>query len=67
VLLLHATNDIVVPPGQSLLMKRALESAGRPVECHVLKDEDHWLSKEQTRIEMLEKSLAFINKHIGAK
>jgi dienelactone hydrolase len=67
VLLLHATNDIIVPPGQSLLMKRALERAGRPAEHQVLEDEDHWLSNEPTRIEMLEKTLAFINKHIGIR
>lgn len=67
VMLLHGSNDTIVPPGQSLLMKRALESAGRPVEHHVLKGEDHWLSNEATRIEMLERSLVFIDKHIGSE
>lgn len=67
VMLLHGTDDIVVPPGQSLLMKRALESAGRPVEHRDLKGEDHWLSHQSTRIEMLERTLAFVNKNIGAK
>jgi len=67
VLLLHGTNDIVAPPGQSLMMKRALENEGRPVEHRELRGEDHWLSQEGTRTEMLERSLAFVTKHIGAK
>jgi len=67
VMLIQSTDDIVVPPGQSVLMRKALEEAGRPVEYVVLEGEDHWLSNEKTRIEMLVKSLDFIGKHIGAK
>jgi pimeloyl-ACP methyl ester carboxylesterase len=67
ILLVVSSEDIVVPPGQSLIMRRALEGARRPVEMVTLKNEDHWLSNEATRIEMLEKSLDFINRHIGPK
>ncbi len=67
IMLIQSTDDIVVPPGQSVIMRKALEEARRPVEYVSLKGEDHWLSNESTRIEMLEKSLAFINKHIGAQ
>jgi dipeptidyl aminopeptidase/acylaminoacyl peptidase len=67
IMLIQSTDDSIVPQGQSLLMRKALESAKRPVTYLALEGEDHWLSKEPTRIEMLEKSLAFIDKHIGPR
>ncbi len=66
IMLIQSSDDIVVPPGQSVLMRKALEEADRPVVYVTLEGDDHWLSKEKTRIEMLETSLAFINKHVGA-
>jgi len=67
VMLIQSTDDIVVPPGQSVIMRKALEDARRPVVYATLKGEDHWLSHEKTRVEMLDVSLAFINTHIGPK
>lgn len=67
IMLIQSTDDTVVPPGQSVLMRKALEAAKRPVAYVVLEGEDHWLSTERTRIEMLEKSLGFIDRHIGAQ
>lgn len=67
ILLMHGRDDTVVPIGQSLEMRDALKQAGKPVEFVELKSEDHWLSRPASRTEMLERSLAFINKHIGAK
>src|SRR5262249_34942237 len=63
VLLIHGENDSVVRIDQSRLMERALKAAGKPVEFVVMPGEDHWLSSETTRQIMLEKSLAFVQKH----
>jgi dipeptidyl aminopeptidase/acylaminoacyl peptidase len=63
VLLIHGKNDIVVPIDQSLLMRDALTSAGKPVELVELTGEDHWLSKAETRTQMLEASVAFVEKY----
>lgn len=67
IMLIESTDDVIVPIGQSVLMRKALEEAKRPVVYVTLEGEDHWLSRENTRVEMLEKSLAFINEHIGVK
>jgi dipeptidyl aminopeptidase/acylaminoacyl peptidase len=67
IMLIESTDDIFVPTGHSVLMRKALENAKRPVVYIKLEGEDHWLSREKTRIEMLEKSLGFINEHIGPK
>ena len=63
ILLIHGTDDTVVPIEQSREMEQALRSAGKPVEFVVTKDEDHWLSKAQTRIETLKAAVAFIVKY----
>lgn len=63
VLLIHGEDDTVVPIAQSGIMEGALESAGKPVEFIRMKGEDHWLSTEATRIEMLTHALAFVKKH----
>ena len=44
VLLIHGTDDSVVPIGQSREMADALKAAGKTVEFQITKDEDHWLS-----------------------
>ncbi|MEI9984600.1 MAG: hypothetical protein WDN69_16180 [Aliidongia sp.] len=44
-------------------MAKALEQAGKPVQTVVLKEEDHWLSRQATRIQMLQESIAFIEKN----
>ncbi len=63
VLLIHGVDDTVVPIAQSGMMASALESADKPVEIIRMKGEDHWLSGEATRIEMLTHALAFVKKH----
>jgi len=63
ILLIHGEDDTVVPIAQSGIMQGALESADRPVEFIRMKGEDHWLSSEATRIEMLTHALAFVKKH----
>jgi acetyl esterase/lipase len=63
VLLIHGENDTVVPITQSQLMERSLRQAGQPVELVTMPGEDHWLSVAATRQVMLEKSVAFVEKH----
>ena len=63
VLLIHGKNDSVVPIDQSLVMRDALRNAGKPVELIELSGEDHWLSKAETRTQMLEASVAFVQKY----
>ena len=65
VLLLHGDDDTVVPITQSRIMNSALKGAGKTVEFITLKDEDHWLSREQTRIQALQEMGRFIDTHIG--
>ncbi len=63
VLLIHGKDDTVVPLEQSETMERALRRAGKPVEFIKMDNEDHWLSREETRIEMLKAAVAFVEKY----
>jgi len=65
VLLIHGTDDIVVPLAQSKWMAEALADAGKAYEYVELDGEDHWLSGAETRTEMLRRSIDFIDRHIG--
>ncbi len=65
IMLLHGAGDTVVPIAHSRRMADALKKANRPVTFVTLKGEDHWLSGPETRTEMLERSLDFIEEHIG--
>lgn len=67
ILLIHARDDTVVPVGQSRAIAKALAAAGKKHEFVELKGEDHWLSRGETRTEMLARSIAFIDRHIGAR
>ncbi|WP_189487672.1 alpha/beta hydrolase family protein [Asticcacaulis endophyticus] len=63
VLLIHGKDDDVVPVDQSYRMRDALQKAGKPVEYIALKAEDHWLSKEPTRVQTLESVVTFLETH----
>lgn len=65
VLLLHGKDDVVVSEMQSRTMNGALERAGKTVTYVSLEGEDHWLSRAETRIRVLEESIRFIDRHIG--
>jgi pimeloyl-ACP methyl ester carboxylesterase len=67
VMIMHGRDDTVVPFSHAIRMNDALRAAKKPVELVELKGEDHWLSRAATRTTMLEKSLEFINRHIGAE
>lgn len=63
ILLIHGTEDVVVPIQQSREMEAALRKAGKPVEVVTLPKEDHWLSREEGRRAMLEAAMAFVLKY----
>jgi dipeptidyl aminopeptidase/acylaminoacyl peptidase len=58
ILLIHGRDDTVVPFAQSVVM----EDARKPVELLVLEGEDHFLSQPETRKQMLEASIAFVER-----
>ncbi len=60
VLLIHGKDDTVVPYDQSDDMADELKSAGKKVQLVTLKDEDHWLSRSPTRLQMLKASIDFL-------
>ena len=60
ILLIHGSDDTVVPPEQSRRMNDALKRAGKSVELVELKGEDHGLSRSETREQMLIRSAAFL-------
>ena len=62
VLLIHGTDDTVVAPEQSRAMYKALRELGKPVEFVTLSNEDHWLSRSETRLQMLQATVAFLLK-----
>jgi len=63
VLLIHGKDDTVVPYDQSDDMYDALRAAHKQVEFVKLKDEDHWLSRSATRLQMLEAVVGFLRKN----
>ena len=65
IMLIHGKEDIVVPFGQSRRMANALEKARKPFVFVELSGEDHYLSRGDTRIRMLEESISFIEKHLA--
>ena len=64
VLIIYGTSDGVVPSDQSERMAAALSKAGKPVKLVRLPDEDHWLSRSDTRIQMLSEVEAFLREHL---
>jgi dienelactone hydrolase len=62
-LLIHGRDDTVVPFEQSQLMYDALHAARKDVQLLALKEEDHWLSRSGTRLQMLKESVAFLRAH----
>jgi len=64
VLLLHGVRDTSVNIGQSTRMYKALRKAGKDVTFIKLQGEDHWLTQEETRIEALQATAEFIERHL---
>jgi dipeptidyl aminopeptidase/acylaminoacyl peptidase len=63
ILIIQGQDDTVVPYSQSQAMADALKRAGKPYEFITLKSEDHWLSRGETRLQMLQASVAFLQKN----
>jgi dienelactone hydrolase len=63
VLLIHGRDDTVVPFEQSQLFYDALKKNQRDVELVTLAKEDHWLSKGDTRLQMLQATVDFLRAH----
>lgn len=64
VLIIYGTGDGVVPNEQSERMAHALKSAGKSVTVAILNGEDHWLSRTDTRVQVLKELDAFLGKHL---
>jgi dipeptidyl aminopeptidase/acylaminoacyl peptidase len=62
-MLIHGKDDSVVPFEQSQMMADALRKAGKPFDFVVLNHEDHWLSTGATRLQMLQATMDFVEKH----
>ncbi len=60
VLLIHGRDDTVVPYEQSQLMLQAMQKAAKDVKLVKLDDEDHWLSRGATRLQMLQATVSFL-------
>jgi dipeptidyl aminopeptidase/acylaminoacyl peptidase len=60
VLLVHGRDDTVVPFEQSNVMLDALKRAGKSVTLVTMKHEDHWLSRSETRLQMLQATVDFL-------
>ena len=60
ILLIHGREDTVVSFDQSQKMADALNAAKKPVQVVVLKGDDHWLSREDTRLQMLQETVRFL-------
>lgn len=66
VLLIHGTDDTVVPIAQSLTMARALEAANKPVKLVQLPGEDHWMkTRSASRVRTLVELETFLGQHLG--
>jgi dipeptidyl aminopeptidase/acylaminoacyl peptidase len=63
VLLIHGKDDTVVPYVQSEDMADALRRANKPFEFVTLNGEDHWLSRSETRLQMLQALVKFLETH----
>lgn len=64
ILLIHGTDDTVVPPSQSRSMAKALQARNKPVKYVELQGEDHWLSHSATRIQFLKEIETFLAEHL---
>jgi dipeptidyl aminopeptidase/acylaminoacyl peptidase len=53
----------MVPCDQSDDRYDALRRAGKPVELVKLRNEDHWLARGATRLQMLQVTVEFLRQH----
>jgi dipeptidyl aminopeptidase/acylaminoacyl peptidase len=65
ILLMHGTDDSVVPLDQSRRMYDRLRGAGKDARLVLLRGDDHNLSDAETRIQMLRELEGFLALHLG--
>lgn len=65
VLLIHGSDDMVVPDRQSELMEQALQAANKPVTFLRIGRDDHSLVAPESRNTALSEVAAFLKTHIG--
>jgi dipeptidyl aminopeptidase/acylaminoacyl peptidase len=63
ILIVHGKDDTVVDYSQSTVMAEALRKAGKPVSLVSLDSEDHWGSRSETRLQLLQAVLDFLIKN----
>jgi dipeptidyl aminopeptidase/acylaminoacyl peptidase len=63
-LLIHGSDDIVVPLRQSTVMVDAMKEAGKPVELIVINGDDHWLSRASTNKRVMQELQRFLGTHL---
>ncbi|HEU4604329.1 MAG TPA: prolyl oligopeptidase family serine peptidase, partial [Steroidobacteraceae bacterium] len=64
VLLIHGVDDTVVPFEQSQMMDSELKAAGKQSRLVSLKGEDHWLSRAETRTQVLTELEQFLSENL---
>ena len=64
ILLLHGVNDSVVPVEQSEQMARALDQARKKYKFVKLASEDHWMSRSDTRLQVLQEIEKFLKDNL---
>ena len=65
VLLIHGSDDLVVPERHSELMEQALRAANKPVTYLRIGKDDHSLVAPESRSKALNEIAAFLQTHIG--
>jgi dipeptidyl aminopeptidase/acylaminoacyl peptidase len=64
ILLIYGTGDAIVPNDQSERMAHALSVAGKSVTVATLAGEDHWLSRTETRVQVLKELDSFLRTNL---
>jgi dipeptidyl aminopeptidase/acylaminoacyl peptidase len=64
IMVVYGNGDAVVPNAQSERMAKALNAAGKRVTVVKLADEDHWLSRTDTRVQLLKAVEGFLRDNL---
>ena len=63
ILIIHGTDDTVVPIDQSRRMESALKAAGKDVQFITYKGQTHWEDIASSRLAMMQAAMDFLQKH----
>lgn len=67
VFIIHGESDLRAPFNQAKLLRKALKKRNHPYEWLTRVNEGHGFYKEEHRIDLYNKLLDFLDRHIGAK